>query len=93
MLHIVYAESSNYCGYGQHFVVKNLETDPDAAVLLEEAIEEYFYEQDQEQLEEDEIEGSPFGCIITEEPFDEDHDSWVFYKDPSQAEFYIEVNF
>ena len=90
MLFIVYAESANYCGYGQHFVVE-AETEAHAEDLAEEYIEEYFREQDEAQLEEEghDIDGMMFGNIQTTEPFDEVHDSWKY----SQEQFYIKVNF
>jgi len=94
MLYIIYCESANYCGYGQHFVVE-ADNEVEAEDLAEDYIEEYFREQDEAQLEEEgyDLDGMMFGNIQTTEPFDEAHDSWKYYKDPSQAEFYIRVNF
>jgi hypothetical protein len=94
MLYIVYAESANYCGYGQHFVVE-ADSETQAEELALDACEDYFREQDESQLEEEEhdLDGMMYSSITTVEPFDEVHDSWKYYKDPSQAEFYIRVNF
>jgi hypothetical protein len=93
MLYLIYAESANYCGYGMHFVVEA--DDEDHAIgRTEGPVEEYFYEQDQSQIEEEhgeDFEG-PYGNIIRIEEFGPEHDTWKFYQDPSQAEFYIEVN-
>lgn len=91
-LYIIYAESINYAGYGQHFVVKGYGI-RDAEAAAEQAIDEYFYEQDSDQLEEDGIEEGPYGTIISCEQFDETHESWEYYQDPSQDEFYTKVNF
>lgn len=94
MLYIIYAESANYCGYGQHFVVE-ADNEAQAEELAYGEIEDYFREQDESQLEEEGygLDGIVFGNIETTEPFDEAHDSWKYYKDPSQTEFYIKVNF
>lgn len=91
MLYLVYAESYHYCGYGQHFVVEAL-SEEHATELCETAIDEYFYEQDGSQLEEEGIEDGPYGNVLTVEPFDSTHESWQYYQDPSQSEFYIEVS-
>ena len=94
MLYIIYAESANYCGYGQHFVVEAINED-DASAVAEQQIEEYFFDQDWDQLEEDygpDFEG-PHGSVVSVEEFGPDHESWKFYQDPTQAEFYIKVNF
>lgn len=92
MLYLIYAESVNYCGYGQHFVTEALSEDH-AKEKVEGAVEEYFFEQDQDQILE---EYGPdydecYGTIISVEPFDPTHESWKFYKDPTQSEFYIKV--
>ena len=52
-----------------------------------------FFEQDEEQLVEDglDTEGT-FATITTIEEFGPEHDSWKFYQDPTQEEFYIKVN-
>jgi hypothetical protein len=95
MLYIVYAESANYCGYGQHFVVE-ANDEVEAQDFTEEAAEEYFCEQDRDQLEEDgwyDLDGMIFADIKSVEEFGPGHTSWEFYQDPSQAEFYIKVNF
>jgi len=93
MLYIVYCESANYCGYGQHFVVE-ADNEVEAEDSVAEASEEYFCEQDRDQLEEEEhdLEGMTFATTISVEPFGPEHKSWEFYQDPSQAEFYIKVN-
>lgn len=94
MLYIVYCESANYCGYGQHFVVE-ANDEAEAEDLVLEASEEYFCEQDRDQLEEEEhdLEGMTFATTVSVEPFGPKHKSWEFYQDPGQAEFYIKVNF
>jgi hypothetical protein len=94
MLYIIYAESANYCGYGQHFVVE-ADSETQAEELALDATEDYFREQDESQLEEEEhdLDGMMYSSIMTTEPFDPAHDSWKYYQDPSQAEFYIRVNF
>lgn len=95
MLYIIYAESANYCGYGQHFVVA-ADSEAQAEELALDACEDYFREQDEAQLEEDDwydLDGMVFADIKSVEEFGPGHESWKFYQDPSQAEFYIKVNF
>jgi hypothetical protein len=94
MLYIIYCESANYCGYGQHFVVE-ADNETQAEELALDATEDYFREQDESQLEEEgfDLDGMMYSSIMTTEPFDPAHDSWKYYQDPSQAEFYIKVNF
>lgn len=93
MLWLIYAESAHYCGYGQHFVVE-AETDETAEIHAEHAINDYFYEQDGDQLLEDDIDcDGCFYTICSIEQFDETHESWDWYNDPDQSEFYIRVNF
>lgn len=93
MLYLIYCESSHYCGYGQHFVVE-ANSEEMAVELVDCAASEYFYEQDSSQLEEDDLlyDDSDYYTLISVEPFDENHESWKFYKDPGQREFYLEVN-
>ena len=95
-LYLVYAESANYCGYGQHFVVRAYSKE-EAEQAADDSIQEYFYEQDvdhlQEEYGEDFEDISFFGHPVRTEEFTPEHDSWKFYIDPSQAEFYIKVNF
>lgn len=93
MLYIVYAESANYAGYGQHFVVE-ADNESEAEELVLDATEDYFREQDESQLEEEghDMDGMMFATVQTVEEFNPEHDSWKYYKDPSQTEFYIKVN-
>lgn len=93
MLYIVYCESANYCGYGQHFVVE-AQDEAEAEDLVLEPSEEYFCEQDRDLLEEEghDLEGMTFASTISVELFGPEHKSWEFYQDPGQAEFYIKVN-
>lgn len=92
LIYLIYAESANYCGYGQHFVVEAPDEDT-AKLLAEPAVEEYFYEQDSDQyLDEHAEEPDNYGNIMTCEVFDQAHESWKYYCDPTQSEFYIRVN-
>jgi hypothetical protein len=94
MLYIVYAKSANYAGYGQHFVVA-AENYTQAEDLAQDYIEEFYREQDEYQLVEEghDLDGMVFGSIETTEPFNQGHDLYKYYKDPSQEQFYIKVNF
>lgn len=93
MLYIVYCESANYAGYGQHFVVL-ADSEAQAEDLAYDAAEDYFREQDEDQLVEEglDLNGMAYSNTQTVEVFNEQHDSWKYYQDPGQAEFYIKVN-
>jgi len=93
MLWLIYAESAHYCGHGQHFVVKAGSAEI-AEDFAEGCMNDYFYEQDGDQLIEDDIDCD--GCYYTvcsTELFDETHEHWGWYNDPDQSEFYVRVNF
>jgi hypothetical protein len=90
MLYIIYAESAQYCGYGQHFVV-SAETKELAEALAEYTMQEYFYELYQEELEEDNIEDECLYSVQMIEEFHESHELWKYYQDPSQREFFTRV--
>jgi hypothetical protein len=94
MFWLIYAESANYCGYGQHFVVE-AETDEIAEYIAEASMNAYFYERDVDELVEDDIDADE-NCLYTicsTEQFDETHEHWGWYNEPNQSEFYIRVNF
>jgi hypothetical protein len=93
MLYIVYCESANYAGYGQYFVVE-AQSKAEAGFLVEPVAEDYFREQDEDQLVEEalDLDGMSYSTIETVEVFNELHYSWKYYQDPGQAEFYIKVN-
>lgn len=90
MLWLIYAESATYTSYGQHFVVE-AEDSWQAEALAESAIEEYFVEEDHDDIVADGLEVDTYGTIINICEFDETHEQWEFYKDPSQSGFYIQV--
>lgn len=93
MLYIVYAESAHYAGYGQHWVVE-AEDESEAEDLVQPEADDYFFDQDSEQLVDDGLdEEGIFASIIRVEKFGPEHESWEYYLDPKQAEFYIKVNF
>lgn len=94
MLYIAYVESANYAGYGQHFVIK-AETITEAETLVEAPAEDYFLEEDRDQLEEEgfDLDTITYANIRSIEEFNEQHEYWKFYLDPSQEEFYYKVNF
>lgn len=93
MLYIIYAESANYACYGQHFVV-DATSIYNASEQVLHAAEDYFFEQDEDQLIEDgyDEEEGPFADIKSIQPFGPEHEYWKFYQDPTQDEFYIKVN-
>ncbi len=90
MLYIIYAESLNYCGYGQHFVVE-AESSEEAEFKATGVIEEFFYDQDSEQLEEDGNEEGPYSDIQSCEELTPVNEHWKWFSDPKQKVNYIEV--
>lgn len=93
MLYLIYCESSHYCGYGQHFVAE-AESAFEAEVLVQSAAEDYFMQQDYDQLVEDgeDPDSTIFSTFISTEEFGPEHNDWQFYMKPDQAQFYLKVN-
>lgn len=92
MLYLVYCESAHYCGYGQHWVVDAID-EYDADYQVQPLADEYFFEQDEEQLVEDGLDTEGiYATVKTIEEFGPEHDSWKHYQDPKQEQFYIKVN-
>ena len=92
MLWLVYFESANYCGYGEHVVVEasSAEAAEDAAQAYADA---HYQEEDFEQYadEHGEYEAHELGSwatILTVVEFNEAHPSWEFYINPTQKQFY-----
>lgn len=79
MLWIVYFESNNYAGYGEHRLVE-AETAEQAIELIEPVAEDLYMEEDRDQLEEDgyDLDDCVFASIVSVEPFNEDHEYWDF---------------
>lgn len=95
MLYLIYAESANYAGYGLHFVVEAPNADA-AHEIASPAVSDYFYEQDYDQLLEEYGEDADdmfYGSILSTEVFSPEHESWKYYIDPTQVDFYQKVNF
>lgn len=94
-LWLIYFESANYWGYGEHCVVQ-ADSEDDAREIAYDHCNDFYYEQDSEQyIEEngsDEDVGS-WADIQTCEEFDESHEYWKFYIDPGQSSFYPKLNF
>ena len=92
-LWVIYFESANYCGYGEHCVVK-AETEDEAREVASGYAEDFYYEQDSDQYYEDYAEEDPeyWADIKTVELFDETHESWKYFKDPKQSSFYPLIN-
>ena len=91
MLYIIYYESANYCGYGEHVVV-HANSEDEAKDKAFYHMEEFYREQDEEQyLEEHEddpdFEG-PWSTVITCDLFGPGHEQWEFFMMPSQAIHY-----
>lgn len=95
MLFLIYAASSVYDGYGQHFVVRADDEDQ-AEDLAFISIEDYFYEVDKDYYAEDigegECEDPPYSCIIHINEFTPEHPQWQYYVDDINDEMFYRVN-
>lgn len=95
-LWLIYFESANYCGYGEHCVVRSKDEE-DARDIAEGYANEFYHEQDYDQYvdeygKEAADEEGFWANIQTCEEFDESHESWKYYIDPAQKSFYPEIN-
>lgn len=92
-LWIIYFESANYCGYGEHCLVL-AEDEDEARELSVDYAEQHYREEDEEQYidEYGEDDGVIWSSIISCEEFTPEHDSWKFAWDPEQAHFYERIN-
>lgn len=96
MLWLVYFESAYYCGYGSHCVVK-AESAAVAEELAQEYADTYYHEEDREQYAEENgddaaDEQSHWADVQTVEKFTEAHDSWKYFIDPVQSQFFPKIN-
>lgn len=92
-LYILYYESANYCGYGHHAVVR-AKNETEAELLAEDAMEDYFYEQDSEQYREEHgyYDGGTWSSMMSCEELTPEHKDWKFVAKPGQASFYEFIN-
>lgn len=77
MLWLVYFESANYAGYGEHRIVE-AESEDEARDIIEPIAEDFYTEEDRYQLEEDgyDLDECTFASIISVEEYTPDHDDW-----------------
>lgn len=96
MLWLIDYESSQWCG-GQSHVVVVAETADEANYLAEDHMESTMRELFSDEYADLEAEyaedgvDAVFDCAYTInsiEAFDENHESWKFYCDPSQEQFF-----
>lgn len=89
MLYILYYESANYCGYGQHAVVR-ADNETEAQLLADGPMEDYFCDQDQDQYIEEhgDDEYVIWANMLTCEELSPEHESWKYVVNPDQAQFY-----
>lgn len=91
MLWLIDYESSQWCGGSSHVVVV-ADSELEAMLLAEEHMETEMRELFSDEYETDDEDGSRTEeCAYSVnncEPFDETHEEWKFYCDPSQEQFY-----
>lgn len=95
-LWLIYFESANYVGYGGYCVVE-ANSEDEAKEAAYHYVEDYYYQEDSDQYYEDygdEEEPYAWGEIMKVEVFNEQHDCWEYYNDPSkgQSQFYPKLN-
>jgi hypothetical protein len=92
-LWIIYFESANYCGYGQHCLVL-AESEDGARDLAIPYAEDYYQEEDYDQYVEEygEPEWVTWSNVISCEEFTPEHESWQFAWQPDQEQFYERIN-
>lgn len=94
-LYVVYFESANYAGYGEHCLVW-AEDEDEARDEATSYAEDFYYQQDQDQLEEDyedmETNSEPYASIEKVSKLSDNPDIIEYLKDPDQATFYPIVN-
>lgn len=92
MLWLIDYESSQWCGGQSHVVV--VADSEDAALNLaelhmEENMRELFSSEYEDAEEGDDTASDECAYIVNScEPFDETHEDWQFYTNPSQEQFY-----
>lgn len=91
-LWIVYFESANYCGYGEYCVVR-ADDSTNAEIIAESYAEDNYCEEDSDQwYDENGHDPDRWAEIKKVELFDEGHECWQYYIDPSQSSFYPVIN-
>jgi hypothetical protein len=92
-LYVIYFESANYCGAGEHCVVW-ASSPEEAETKADYYMQDYYYDQDYEQFaeENDGEEPDTYYNVVSVELLSES-DQLEFYNDPAQrAAFYPCVN-
>jgi hypothetical protein len=98
-LYVVYFESANYCGYGEHCLVWATDSE-DAKEAATDYAEDHYYQQDEDQYKEehehdDEDFEGPWASF-TKDPYplasEEGEDICKWLLDPTQVSFYPIVN-
>lgn len=90
MLWLIDYESAHWCG-GQSHVVVVAESEDEARILAEDHMESEMRELFSGEFEDETDESFDEECAYTVnscEPFDETHEHWEYYTDPSQEQFY-----
>ena len=92
MLWLIEYENAYWCS-GQLNVVVEAETEAQARFMagdfMDETQRELFQDEIAEAFEEDpDFDDSCMAVVNSVELFDENHEQWKFFKNPSQSEFY-----
>lgn len=86
-------ENAHWCGASGTFCVVNANSADEAVMIasdhMEEEMRELFAE---EYSEEDPHEDESAVSVTYVEEFDETNENWKWYQDPTQSQFYPEVN-
>ena len=93
MKYLIDYENAHWCG-GQLYVVVNANSATEAEIKAESWMEETQRELFSDEYEDDSDGDFSDECSYTVnsvEEFDETHECWQYYKDPSQSSFYPEL--
>jgi len=94
-LWLIYFESANYAGAGEHCVAM-ADSEEDAHEMSHDHREDFYCDQDYDQFVDenggDDDVGS-WSTIVYCREFDESNEYWKYYIDPRQESFYPKIGF
>jgi len=94
-MYLINYDCAHWCGGDSHCVVwaeDAVEAELEAGLFMEEHMRELFQDEYNEYYDDDSETGiydnESAVSVISVELFNETHEQWKFFQDPSQAEFY-----
>ena len=90
-LFLITYESAHWCGASDTKVVVYAESSGDALIKASDHMEEEMWELFADEYMDDGLEDRPEDSLVSVsnvEEFDQNHEEWKYFKDPSQSQFY-----